>query len=624
MAFFQRKRNAFLHFFFELIMIACIVSLIGWYYQNKASLWELSIASDPNIEEIAVTNYREFQAAFSNPSIKVIHVSADMTREDPSVVMRYKLAVGASPKQGDLSLALSRDLHVFGHSHSLKALSEGRFIEVLSGGNLRVEDFSFIDALVSDDTLAQGGAILIRPGARAYFERCSFQNNATYSHSGRAEGGAVFGEAEFFLSTFTHNSSNGKEAFGGASSGGRFDRSEFKNNEARSTVEGGSSRGGAAHEGIFIDTIFSGNKSSAEGNAYGGAGHLGSYTNCLFTDNHADSHRQNAYGGALSEATASNSTFVENVAVANAKTSAQGGASWKGSFTNCTFTQNRVFHKDIPNQAPAEIPSVALSADLAMSKLQGGAVYGGSFTNCIIVGNASIQNDIAGRDAAAANSLGGNVVGEASLSHFDLTRNDYVGARAGDVFGSNQLADNGGFVQTIAIPPTSLAIKRGVLTPSVPEQDARGVARTKLFSDAGAFELSSTLPVSEPNLPEVEEKSALTAVSYEWKAGVAITPISVATVNAAPSPVSSDAEEKPEGGFQKILTDSGRFLNRLFKGNKESTFQVSGLPEGLTFESESNEIKGTPAEAGEGIFEIKEFRKNTVFKTQEFRYRILP
>ena len=624
MAFFQSKRNAFLHFFFELIMIACIVSLIGWYYQNKAPLWELSIASDPKMEEIAVTNYREFQAAFFNPNIKVIHVSADIVRDDPDATIQHTLGIGPLTPKYDVALALSRDLHVFGHSHSLKALSEGRFIEVLSGGNLRVEDLSFMDAIVSDDTLAQGGAIRVHPGASAHFERCSFQNNATYSHLGRAEGGAVFGDAEFFLCTFTLNSANGKEAFGGASSGGRFDRSDFKNNEARSPVEGGISRGGATHEGIFTDTLFNGNKSIAETNAYGGAGHLGSYTNCLFTGNSVESDRQNAYGGALSEATVANSTFVGNAAIANAKTSAQGGASWKGTFTNCTFTQNNVSHKEAPNKNPSEVPLAIASADAEQAKLQGGGVYGGVFTNCIIVGNAAIQNDVFGRDAATANSFGGNVVGEASLSHFDLARSDYVGARAADVFGSNRLADNGGFVQTIAIPRTSLAIKRGVLAPSVPEQDARGVARTKLFSDAGAFELSSTLPLTEATPPEDAEKSILTAVSYEWKVGVAIPPIAVTSPNAVPSPNSPDIEAKSEGSFQKILTDSGRFFNRLFKGSKDSTFQVSGLPQGITFEAETNEIKGTPTEAREGIFEIKEFRKKELFKAQEFRYRVLP
>lgn len=155
----------------------------------------------------------------------------------------------------------------------------------------------------------------------------------------------------------------------------------------------------------------------------------------------------------------------------------------------------------------------------------GGAIYntgsGGVLANNTISGNtslgtagaggAAVQN--AGTAPTAVNNIfagntgvdvsgtftsqGGNVIGVLGATQSFAFASDLKGTAAAPVNAQvSPLANNGGFVRTMAIAPTSPARDRGIINGNVSFTDARDVSRSPAtMPDAGAYEYVNNAPV---------------------------------------------------------------------------------------------------------------------------------
>ena len=623
MTLFSRKQGGIISAAAEIIMLVCIVLLTGWYLTQNNWVRELLIQSESKAE-VKVSNYRELRAAFSNPKIQTIQITQDILME----------------QNGGKQLAVSRDLLLSGGGFLFDAQNMDRHLLVLPGARVTVRNLHFKNGLLSNDAQAQGGSVFVSDGSEAYFEYCSFENNQAHSVAlgGKAEGGAVFG-GTYVKSSFVRNQAIGGTALGGAVSRGEYRECRFEENQAITSTPKAHASGGAANEGNFTDCLFLNNKSIASAQSSGGAGNLGKYLNCLFRDNQTQSLEGTASGGALSNAEGLNSTFWGNQAIGAPKGEAYGGALWKGTYINCTLTQNRALlsPQSEKNTAAAETDT----AKLGPASVFGGGSYSGSFTNCIIAGNSISGDEIIGRDTFEAFSSGGNVIGDAVNSRFESGLNDFIGAQAADIFGSNTLAKNGGTWETVAIIQGSPAEKRGVNAPGVPTKDARGIRRSPLVSDSGAYELSGQLllteaeeshrerafppqPTTPPNGSTPQELNFGEDV-FEWVVGQPIQDIHLgdpAKMLSVPA-----KEERPDSGDVSGL----RFLKKWLQRTKKPEplkpprlhWHVEGLPDGLRFDEALGKISGTPSQTSKGELLLMIMRDDEIIGSGIQRYQIL-
>ena len=623
MTLYSRKQGGIVSAAAEIIMLVCIVLLTGWYLTQNNWVRELLIQSESKTE-VKVSNYRELRAAFSNPKIQTIQITQDILMEQDTWGQ----------------LLISRDLLLSGGGFVFDAQSMDRHLLVLPGARLTVRNLHFKNGLLSNDVQAQGGAVFVSDGSEAYFEYCSFEGNQAYSltPNGKAEGGAVFGGTHL-KSSFVRNQAVGGTAQGGAVSRGEYRECRFEENQARTSTAKAPAFGGAANEGNFTDCLFLNNKSIAVGQSSGGAGNLGKYLNCLFRENLSQSLEGAAFGGALSNAEGLNSTFLENQAIGSPKGEAYGGALWKGTYINCTLTLNRAFLS--PKTEKNTDTANGDTAKLGPASVYGGGSYSGSFTNCIITGNSISGDEIIGRDAFDASSSGGNVIGDAVNSRFELGLNDFIGAQAADVFGSNTPAKNGGIWETLAIVQGSPAEKRGVNAPGVPTKDARGIRRSPLISDSGAYELSGQLLLTEAE--EVQRSTPLSPSSrntqsegtpqelnfgedvFEWIVG---QPIQDINLGDPAKMVSVPAKEEQA----RSADASGlRFLKKLMQRTNKTEpiksqrlhWHVEGLPVGLKFDETLGKISGTPSQTARGELQLNIMRDDEIIATGIQRYQIL-
>ena len=620
MTLYPRKRGGIISAGAEIIMLVCIVLLMGWYLTQNNWVRELLILNE-STPEVKVSNYGELRAAFSNPKVQTIQITQNILME-----------TGAQ-------LPISRDLLLNGGGFVFDAQSRDRHLLVLPGARLTVRNLKFKNGLLSNDTQAKGGSVFVSDGSEAYFEHCIFEDNqaSSIAINGMAEGGAVFGGI-YSKSSFIRNQAVGETASGGAASHGEYRECRFEGNQAVASGTKTHASGGAANEGNFTDCLFLNNKSIANGPSFGGAGNRGKYLNCLFRNNLSQSHESAAYGGALSDAEGLNSTFFKNQAIGSQKREVYGGALWKGTYINCTLTQNRAL---LLQQAKGNIREASVDvAELGPASVFGGASYSGSFTNCIITGNSISQDEVIGRDTFNASSSGGNVVGDAVNSRFELGLNDFIGARAAEVFGTNKLAKNGGTWETLAIIQGGPAEKRGINAPAVPPKDARGIRRSPLISDSGAYELTGQLL-----LTEVEESQRETPLSpsstraqndgtpqelnfgediFEWIVGQPIQDINLgdpAKMVVLPTKKTANSADLPGLSILKGLLQRNKKTETL--PDTRFHWHVEGLPGGLKFNEKLGKISGTPSQTTRGELLIKIMKDNKVVGVGIQRYQVM-
>jgi CSLREA domain-containing protein len=315
-----------------------------------------------------------------------------------------------------------------------------RVFEVAQGAQLALRNLTVADGSADGSAGGSAGAGLLNLGGTVTVGNTTFTNNS----GGSGLGGGIYSDGAPLTvtnSTFTNNSAGDG---GGIYSDGaplEVTNSTFTNNNA-GFKGGGESGGGIFHS---LGTL--------------------EVTNSTFTNNGAGSEG----GGILifgAQATVTNSTFSENSA-------ARGGGLYNYNqggtleVTNSTFSENSAFE-----------------------------VGGGGITN--VDGTAKLRNTI------VANSTGGNC---AVLDNGTITDGGYNiedGTSCGfseqqdslpntNPFLADQLANNGGPTQTIALQPTSPATN--AIPPSVNgcgteiKTDQRGVSRPQGSGcDIGAYE----------------------------------------------------------------------------------------------------------------------------------------
>lgn len=147
-----------------------------------------------------------------------------------------------------------------------------RHLLVLPGARLTVRNLHFRNGLLSNDVQAQGGAVSFPTVQKPTLNTAPSRKPSLFLHSGKAEGGAVFGGTHLKTASFATKPS------GGNGTGrchlrhrGEYRECRFEENQAITSTAKAPAFGGAANEGNFTDCLFLNNKSIAVGQSSGGA-----------------------------------------------------------------------------------------------------------------------------------------------------------------------------------------------------------------------------------------------------------------------------------------------------------------------------------------------------------------
>ena len=253
-------------------------------------------------------------------------------------------------------------------------------------------------------------------------------------------------------------------------------------------------------------STFTNNTSGEDGGAVTGSNTL-TITSSSFSQNHAGQ-----FGGAVDAynvLTVDASTFDSNIADfgGGAAADTAGDAATLVRITNSTFVGNEMSAAGSTGFGGAALLLLGSATTVEQSTFLDNvnAVIGGDQAIRSQGGVLGLHGNIFANDTEAkqitlsggsAVDQGGNLFTTLAATETDFAASDpstTFGLTTGALFGSAVLANNGGPVQTVALPASSVAIDAvpGASTVTV---DARGEART-LPNDAGAFEYVAPVPV---------------------------------------------------------------------------------------------------------------------------------
>lgn len=209
------------------------------------------------------------------------------------------------------------------------------------------------------------------------------------------------------------------------------------------------------------------------------------FNNCTFRNN---TNTGTKGGAAIYNNFANSITTLNNcVFYSNSTTASDGGAIFSNSSltaTNCTFYDNSCPSNKQGSAIYFLGSSTIISCSFANNK-NSAAIRRSSFAtgltvkNTILVGNGSagdINGSVNLSYSIIQNTAGATISGS----------NNITGSTYSDVFGANNLQNNGGLTHTIELSGTSPAIDAAT-TSGAPETDQRGYYRTAVY-DIGAFE----------------------------------------------------------------------------------------------------------------------------------------
>ena len=342
----------------------------------------------------------------------------------------------------------------------------------------------------------------------AKLDNVTIQNGyASYDGAGMYN---YYASPEITNCTFLNNSATGDYSDGGGmynySSSPVLTNCTFANNSAFS---GGGMYNNYYSSPTLTNCTFSGNRASGSSYSHGGGMYNGSsspvLTNCTFSGNRASGSFY-GYGGGMYNSSSSpvltNCTFSGNSASGSSKS--YGGGMYNGSsspvLTNCTFSGNRAsgssygygggmcnYYSSSPVLTNCTFSGNSASGS---SNSHGGGMYNDSsspsLTNCILWGNTAYSsgNEIYNYNSSCNPTIDTCIIKGGYSSYGTYTNIITANPKL------QNLADNGGNVQTIAVAEGSSAIGAGKVVDDV-TTDARGFIRSVPYT-IGAWQYCPT------------------------------------------------------------------------------------------------------------------------------------
>lgn len=197
-------------------------------------------------------------------------------------------------------------------------------------------------------------------------------------------------------------------------------------------------------------------------------------------------------------------------------TIAGGSGTNGGAIFNTSGGQLQVRNSTISNNTSTGVPgeggdffTAFGAATMGVSSvINSGAVHNAS-GNFVSLNNL-IAGNVGGLDVYGSfSSSGGNLIGNGTGGYGFTAPTDHVGTAVSPINPLlSPLANNGGQVQTMAISAQSPARDGGTF--GAPLTDARGLPRTGLAPDAGAYEYQNQVPVAGPFNVTTNEDQVLT------------------------------------------------------------------------------------------------------------------
>ena len=263
-------------------------------------------------------------------------------------------------------------------------------------------------------TEGRGGAI------RVNSKNCTVSNSNFANCNSSSYGSAIYWFGEYGIltdSTFDNCHANNYGAVGWSGNNGIILNSNFTNCYSTSGSGGAIGKTGAFHAFSILNSNFINCSSNGHGGAIlWGDGNGNDYTmNNSYFFNCSTRYQGGAiYGGVK----AYNSNFE--------KCSAEsGGAMYKGTATNCTFTNNKAKWGGAKHSTNDPTINCTFIGNTASD--YAGAVYGNSITNCTFIDNV-------------ANNTGGSIQGAQNVLNCNFT-NSYANGSGGAINSANSVVN---------------------------------------------------------------------------------------------------------------------------------------------------------------------------------------
>lgn len=440
------------------------------------------------------------------------------------------------------------------------------------GNDLTIQHMRFINgqapaATKNKDGNARGGALTATsPGTHLHIINSTFENNATTSPTDEDnQGGAIYAsgvyETVIVGSIFQNNVAGNGGAFGGIATGLIIYNSHFSANQATDASDGGIVRGhgGAIHlDGVtnsfnpqsnrVVDVCgseFIDNTAVRGGGAFkvtvsDNKGTKATYQRSTFRNNRlVQVPPTEGSGGAIYhiEDDFDNGTSEDNIEIRDSTFEGnyaykQGGAVWllvrgNGRIVNSTFTRNEASEANsnrvgqggavIISKGIIDIVNTTFASNFAT--FQGGAVFAGASGDperqVTLINALFSQNHLdPNHDGTEYQGYHTNrpLTNGGGNLQFPRDNNKLITEPETAILFANpkleDLADNDGPTQTMALPDESPAIDAGTST-GCPETDQRGKTRPYGSGcDIGSYEWSTHGPVLKSIRPSIIETGA--------------------------------------------------------------------------------------------------------------------